>query len=90
MSKNHREKAHGREWEIRRRECFERDRYRCQVPDCGRGGDLECHHVRALEHGGTNDLANLLTVCRTCHIAVHLQADQPIIEEWKRFRDELT
>ena len=58
-----------RQWEATRREVFDRDGYRCQ--QCGKAGRLEAHHVLHLASGGSNDLDNLLTLCRGCHIAAH-------------------
>ena len=70
MSKNHREISAGA-WAKLRREALERDGWRCQGQDCGKAGRLEVHHVVPLEHGGTNDLGNLITLCVDCHLAAH-------------------
>ena len=61
---------HNREWaRIRQAKPLTRDGYRCQA--CGMAGRLEAHHVVELAKGGTNDLANLRTLCRGCHIDSH-------------------
>jgi 5-methylcytosine-specific restriction endonuclease McrA len=44
-----------------------RDRHRCQGPGCGRTRFLEIHHKRPRAEGGTNDAANLVTLCAACH-----------------------
>ena len=51
------------------RRCSGADGRRCQ--QCGKAGRLEAHHVLPLEEGGQNDLENLSTLCRGCHIEVH-------------------
>lgn len=54
------------EWERLRLTVFERDSYTCQY--CGhREGELECDHVEPISQGGTNELGNLVTACRTCN-----------------------
>ena len=71
MSRHHRFSgmAKGPAWDRQRRQAFDRDGRRCQT--CGRPGRLEAHHVVALDHGGTNDMFNLKTLCRACHIKIH-------------------
>ena len=47
-----------------------RDRYACRL--CGaRGVVLELHHLVAEDQGGANRPANLISVCRPCHRALH-------------------
>ena len=54
-------------WQWLRRKVFERDGYRCCI--CKRAGRLECDHVKPLKRGGAKyDMANLQTLCRSCHI----------------------
>ena len=74
MSRLHRQ-THNREWERIRTQVFERDGHRCA--DCRRAGRLEAHHMLELHRGGTNDLGNLKTLCRSCHIAVHRRKEDP-------------
>jgi 5-methylcytosine-specific restriction endonuclease McrA len=53
-----------------RRAVRERDRYRCRFPGCqSRKTDL--HHVRHWSNGGPTTLANLISLCRRHHTAVH-------------------
>jgi len=47
----------------------ERDRYRCQNPECGRVSlRAEAHHIHPRSLGGSDDEHNGVTVCRACHL----------------------
>ena len=72
-------------WERARRRALEKYFYRCA--DCGAPGRLEVHHVKALRDGGDPyKMANLRSLCRTCHIELH----RPDVPEWAaRWREEL-
>src|SRR5712692_8667144 len=51
--------------------CLMRDGYTCQ--QCNkRNARLQAHHIVYREHGGKDTLANLLTLCETCHSRVHV------------------
>ena len=89
MSRHHR-KTPGREWGRIRRQALDRDGWRCQAPDCGRAGALEVHHVLELAEGGTNDIGNLRTMCRTCHIDAHRPTLTAGQAEWERRVRELS
>jgi len=58
-----------------------RDDYTCQ---CCRGkhkdSKLEVHHIIYRSNGGSDGADNLITVCHTCHKAIH---DGIIIPKWK-------
>jgi hypothetical protein len=54
-----------------RRAVLARDRHQCQSPGCGRTRFLEVHHVTPRSRGGTNDQANLTTLCSACHRLLH-------------------
>jgi hypothetical protein len=54
-----------------RRKVLHRDQGRCQVPGCRAHKNLDVHHIRHLEHGGTNDLWNLITLCEAHHLCHH-------------------
>jgi RNA-directed DNA polymerase len=54
------------EWEELRRQILQRDDYTCQ--HCGDTSNLEVHHLTARHQGGTDDPANLITLCENCHI----------------------
>ena len=51
--------------------CLDRDGWMCQK--CGAYAYLQVHHVKRRSAGGTNELANLLTLCLTCHKKEHGQ-----------------
>ena len=59
-------------WEIRDK-VFKRDNGKC-VP-CARAGKsipgTDVHHIRSLAKGGTTTMANLITLCGTCHEKRH-------------------
>jgi hypothetical protein len=54
-----------------RMQVFKRDNRRCRI--CGRKPDdhtdleLHVHHIRPWSKGGVTDIANLITLCHTCH-----------------------
>lgn len=55
---------------------FKRDQGRCTYMDeagkvCGRSRWIEIHHIRPIEHGGSNDLDNLTTLCSFHHKFTH-------------------
>ena len=52
-----------------RQEVLRRDRHRCR--NCACHLDVEVHHIQFRRHGGSNDSHNLVTLCGTCHAAVH-------------------
>ena len=41
-----------------------------QCEHCGTDKQLEVHHIVPLSEGGTNDLDNLVTLCKACHSRV--------------------
>ncbi len=53
----------------RRQGVLRRDEHRCRNCTCHL--DVEVHHIQFRSHGGTNDSHNLVTLCGTCHAAVH-------------------
>jgi 5-methylcytosine-specific restriction endonuclease McrA len=53
---------------------LESDQFLCRF--CGIGGRnsdiiLEVHHIKWRRHGGSDEPANLMTVCRACHNVLH-------------------
>ncbi|UCZ89468.1 HNH endonuclease signature motif containing protein [Gordonia sp. WA4-43] len=52
------------------RALFVRDRC-CQVPGCGRTRHLHAHHVQLWSAGGRTDPDNLISLCGSCHRALH-------------------
>ena len=55
----------------RRRGVLARDGHRCQTKGCNAKRFLEVHHVVPRIRGGSNDEANLITLCSSCHGLVH-------------------
>jgi len=60
-----------------RREILERDGHRCRSAGCGSARFLAVHHRTPREAGGTNDPENLVTLCSSCHRALHGHAGKP-------------
>lgn len=54
-----------------RRAVLERDGHACSRPLCSRADLLAVHHVVAVDDGGTDDAANLVTLCGACHREWH-------------------
>lgn len=53
-----------------RAHALDRDEYTCQY--CGaKKVRLEVHHIRFRQHGGSDDLENLITLCEKCHDDLH-------------------
>jgi hypothetical protein len=49
---------------------FERDGYKCRI--CGSTEfQLERHHLTPKEFGGQNNINNLITLCKPCHLFMH-------------------
>jgi len=48
-----------------------RDHHRCRGAGCGSARFLSVHHKVPRAAGGTNDPDNLITLCGSCHRAVH-------------------
>ena len=45
--------------------------YRCAVPRCRGILALDMHHIYEVHQGGSDDLANLIALCPTCHALYH-------------------
>lgn len=59
-----------RAYQQARPKVLERDDHTCQFCDIRIPGDVEVHHMDG-DHGH-NDLKNLITACRLCHLAHHI------------------
>lgn len=61
------EKWYGSKWirPEKRRAIYNRDANKCVY--CGKSHDLTLDHVVSAEAGGTNDVSNLVTACRSCN-----------------------
>jgi len=57
------------EYEELRFQVLRRDGWRCQA--CGRRENLEVHHKKLRSHLGSDPEENLITVCNSCHSAMH-------------------
>jgi HNH endonuclease len=54
------------------RRVLERDRFLCQVPGCSRAAD-HAHHIEHRSRGGSDDLANLTSLCAVHHLqGIHM------------------
>lgn len=67
----------GMAWLTLREAVFERDGWRCV--ECGARRGLDAHHAQARSAGGSDELANLVSLCRRCHDLV-----QP---DWRRYHE---
>jgi hypothetical protein len=73
----------GPEWETIKRYVFSRDGYRCQY--CGEaGGLLEVDHVKAHSKGGSSDIDNLVTACKSCNCSKRDKSP----DEWRKWKAE--
>lgn len=54
-----------------RRKVLARDHFQCTASACEARRYLQVHHVIPRKHGGTNVVANLVTMCGSCHRQVH-------------------
>lgn len=67
------------EYERLRKE-FSSTRFHKQLPEkcgtecvnCGDSKEIEYHHIVPLEVGGTNRFTNIVPVCLTCHMKIHM------------------
>jgi len=65
------ENYRGDDWLWQRKKCYERDKWTCQI--CGKHcrQDIACHHIIPWSVSKDNSLNNLVTLCRSCHVALH-------------------
>jgi 5-methylcytosine-specific restriction endonuclease McrA len=62
------------EWyESLRLQVLRRDNWHCQ--SCGSMSNLEVHHKEFRSHSGADSEHNLITLCATCHSAIHLGSE---------------
>jgi 5-methylcytosine-specific restriction endonuclease McrA len=56
-----------KQWALLREVCFVRDEYTCVYCGCDVGSAPQCDHVIPLAAGGTSELHNLATACKSCN-----------------------
>jgi endogenous inhibitor of DNA gyrase (YacG/DUF329 family) len=68
---------YGPSWSRYRQEAIERDGGECYFCGLSRsahkilyGDDIHVHHVNKKRNGGSNELYNTITLCRTCHYGI--------------------
>ena len=49
---------------------FSRDQYKCRI--CGKDTSLDIHHIIKRINGGSHDIDNLITLCKSCHRAIEI------------------
>tara|TARA_B100001063_G_scaffold247320_1_gene292610 strand:+ start:5318 stop:5635 length:318 start_codon:yes stop_codon:yes gene_type:complete len=68
---NRHQRGYGRDWELIRKQALKRDAYLCQ--SCRATGKYikatTVDHIKAKEHGGTDAMSNLQSLCDSCHKA---------------------
>ena len=74
-------------WRKRKKECFERDGYRCK--SCGGSWQLDAHHTVKRSKGGSDDLTNLITLCRFCHNQHHSEFKPRWSRGLNKMREEM-
>jgi 5-methylcytosine-specific restriction endonuclease McrA len=57
------------QYEQLRNEVLRRDGWKCQL--CGTRSGLEVHHKEFRSHSGGDSEENLISLCSSCHNAVH-------------------
>lgn len=68
---NRHQRGYGKDWQILRLQALKRDAYLCQ-PCKAKGKYIKAttvDHIKAKEHGGTDALRNLQSLCEPCHRA---------------------
>lgn len=82
-----RHRFYGPNWEEQRSAALERDGHECSI--CGDGEMLDVHHKVPMrqfnrERDGwyveANDLKNLVTLCRSCHMTVHGNPEEHLFD----------
>ncbi len=71
-------------WQNTRKVILERDGYKCVI--CGVSEGLHVHHLIPRHLGGTDEPANLITLCAACHASRHtnlqVSLSRRFIERW--------
>jgi len=61
------------DWRKNRKKALKRDNEQCQF--CNSKNNLEVHHILPVRDGGTNNIGNLITLCRVCHMRTERNCD---------------
>jgi 5-methylcytosine-specific restriction endonuclease McrA len=74
MSRNYNDPKY-KSW---RQKVYERDKYTCQWPKCGKKGRLNAHHIKRWADNEALRFAvnNGITLCWKCHKKVHNKEEQ--------------
>ena len=64
-----------KEYEALRKQVLSRDNWRCQ--NCGAFENLQVHHIQWRSKLGHDSLENLITLCASCHDALHRKREKP-------------
>ena len=70
---------HALNWEHQRQRALKRDNWCCT--ECATTTYLDVHHIKARQHGGTDRLDNLRTLCRDCHARTPTYGSSTLREE---------
>ena len=62
-----------------RQQVLQRDGWRCQF--CGSMTNLDVHHQQFRSHSGEDILDNLITLCSSCHGAIHSATSQRFVRD---------
>ena len=71
-----------------RQKVLARDGWRCQR--CGGLRDVQVHHMQRRSALGDDSEQNLITLCMSCHLLVHLARESPIDDACEDKRRRLT
>ena len=61
----------GADMEVMHHAVIVRDKFCCV--ECGRSSPLQVHHKKTRGQGGSDDAANLISLCAVCHAKKHPQ-----------------
>jgi len=70
----------GEDWDIQKQKVLERDNFECQR--CKSKDALCVHHIIPWRESENNEIDNLVTLCRRCHIVIERKLGQIEDEDW--------